>query len=232
MSIDDPAPATEPEGIAPGRAWGSPEPGEPELVVSGSDADLADALAGSRHGVLVSFTPSPESDIARAVGLQAGAPRQGLALPMDVLELADGKLCVNAIVVGTPPDELTWRHRAVPVTLRLEGRVSGMALRDATSVVVANGQWIHGLDFVPRGHPGDGRAEVHIYRILRQDRKGMRRRLPTGTHLPHPGIVTRTAVEIDLGLSRAVPIEIDGRAAPPATTLRAVVIPARYRLLV
>jgi hypothetical protein len=200
--------------------------------VRGGDADLAHALAGSTAGALVAFSPSPDSDVARAVGLQAGAPPQGLALPMDVLELEDGTLCVNALVLGKAPDHVRWRDRSFGVKLRLEGRVSGMDIADATGVVVATGQWIRGFDMVPRGHPGDGKAEIHIYRIRRADRKAMRLRLPTGTHLPHPGIVCRTAVQLAIDTGRSVPVEIDGRPVAATTTLRATVIPARYRLLI
>jgi hypothetical protein len=233
VSTNDPAPNVGAEtGISPGQAWGVPEQAEPELVVRGDDADLARALAGSQPGVLVSFSPSPESDLARAVGLQAGAPRQGLALPMDVLELEDGTLCVNALVLGKAPDRVRWRDRSFGVKLRLEGRVSGLDIPDATGVVVATGQWIRGLDVVPRGHPGDGKVEIHIYRIRRADRKAMRLRLPAGTHLPHPGIVCRTAVQLDLTFARSVHAEIDGRPTASLTTLRAVLLPARYRLLI
>ena len=76
-------------------------------MVEGDDADLAAALAGSPSGVLVSFTPAPGSDVARAVGIRAGAPHRGLALPMDALELDDGTLAVNAVVLGVAPDRLT-----------------------------------------------------------------------------------------------------------------------------
>ena len=83
-------------------------------------------------------------------------------------------------------------------------------------MVVATGQWLRGLDLVPRGHPGDGKAEVQVYRLRRPERRAMRRRLATGTHVPHPRIVTRTAVEIEIRAHRALPVEIDGREASRA----------------
>jgi hypothetical protein len=215
-----------------GEAWGVPEDGQPDLEVWGDDADLAKAVAGSAPGVLVSFAPSPESDLARAVGLRAGAPPQGLALPMDALELGDGSLAVNAVVLGPPPDRLNARDRAGKITLHFDGHGLGLAVKGATTVVVATGQWLRGFDLVPRGHPGDGRAEVQAYWLRRPERRHMRNRLLTGTHIPHPRIVTRTAAEIDVRTERAVQLEIDGVARPRVTTLRATLVPARYRLLI
>ena len=60
-----------------------------------------------------------------------------------------------------------------------------------TTVVIATGQFRHGLDLVPRGHPGDGRAEVQIYAVPGRERRELRVRLATGTHVPHPKITQR-----------------------------------------
>jgi YegS C-terminal NAD kinase beta sandwich-like domain len=217
-------------GIARGVPWGTPEDAAPDLTIEGDDADLALALRGAPPGVLVAFVPSPESDLARAVGLTAGIAPRGMALPMDALELADGSLAVNCMVLGSPPDRLTALRRSTELVVRLDGREQ--TIEDATTLVVATGQWLRGLDLVPRGHPGDGRAEVQVYRLRRAQRRPMRARLLTGTHLPHPRIVARNAVAIDVRATRPLPFEIDGRAAGRVTTVRAVLVPTRYRLLV
>ncbi|MDQ1533073.1 MAG: hypothetical protein QOF28_834, partial [Actinomycetota bacterium] len=175
------------------------------------------------------------SDIARAVGLRSGAPHQGLALPMDALELGEGTLAVNAVVLGPAPDRLRAFDPTGAITLALDGLAAtdgrGQTMR-GTTVVVATGQWLRGVDLVPRGHPGDGRAEVQVYRLRRSERRAMRRRLPTGAHLPHPRITTRTAVEIDVRTGRPLRLEVDGRLVDRVATLRAIVAPARYRLLI
>ncbi len=216
--------------IRKGEPWGEPTAAPAELTVSGGDDDLARALRGTDPGVLVAFEPSADSDLARAVGLTAGSPRQGLALAMDALELADGTLAVNAVVLGAPPDRLTAARRSVGIVLRLDGRTE--TLDAATTVVAATGQWLRGVDLVPRGHPGDGRAEVQAYRLPRSQRRAMRSRLPTGSHLPHPGIVTRGAVKIEVDAARNLPLEVDGQIRPATATLRCTLVPARYRLLI
>jgi hypothetical protein len=220
-------------GIHKGEEWGAPEPGPPDLVVTGGDADLAHALIGSRPGVLVAFKPSPESDLARAIGITADTPRRGFALPMDVIDLGDGTIAVNAVIAGPPPDQLTWRHPSGEMKMRLEGRDIGLSTKGATTVVIANGQFLRGHNVVPRGHPGDGKLDIHLYRIGRRERAGMRIRLPTGAHMPHQSIVTRTAVEFEVTSKRELTLEIDGRTMPQKVTrLHAKVLPARYRLLI
>ena len=57
----------------------------------------------------------------------------------------------------------------------------------ATTVVVATGQFLRGLDLVPRGHPGDGKAEVQVYALRRAGAAARcAARLATGAHVPAP----------------------------------------------
>jgi hypothetical protein len=206
--------------------------GEPDLRVEGDDADLAAAIRTTVPGALVRFVPAAGSDLARALGLRADAEPRGLALPLDALELADGTIAVNAVVLGTPPDRLTALRRAAPVELGLDDRDADAPLSRATTVVVATGQWLRALDLVPRGHPGDGRAEVQVYGLRPGERRAMRRRLPAGTHLPHPRIVTRTVRTVTVRTTRPWPLELDGRSRGTIDELRVTLVPARYRLLV
>ncbi len=216
--------------VVPGRPWGSPADGPPDAVVEGDDAALAAAVRAGRPGMLVQFEPADDSDLAHTLGLRAGMARRGVALPMDVLELADERIATNVVVLGHAPDHLRATDRSTRVTLQTDRRVE--AFDAVTTVVLATGQWLRNTNLVPRGHPGDGRAEVHVYRLARRERRPMRVRLPTGVHLPHPRIVTRTAVEIDVRAARPLPLEIDGRPAEATTTVRCRLLPARYRLLV
>jgi hypothetical protein len=219
-------------GIAPGEEWGAPTAAPPDLTVEGDDADLASAVRDAHVGALVRFVPSATSDLARAIGLRAGAVPRGIALPVDVLELGDGTLAVNALVLGIAPDRLTVFGRARPIEIALDGRDTDPATSPATTLVVATGQWLRGHDLVPRGHPGDGRAEVQAYRLRAGERRAMRSRLPAGTHLPHPRIVTRTARRVAVHTSRPWRLEVDGRAHGTVRELQITLVPARYKLLV
>ncbi len=207
--------------IRPGEPWGEPAAGDPDLEVHGGDADLAAAVAAA-PGARIRFEPDATSDIARAVGLVAGAPPRGVELAMDVLRLDTGEVAVNMIVVGRAPEALRPWHR--PHDLGVEG---GPAL----SVVIAVGQYHHGVDLVPRGHPGDGRAEVHTYRVPPGQRGALRARLPTGTHLPHPAITTASVRRVRLAAGRPVPVEVDGVAVGRRQTLDVQVEAGAYRLV-
>ena len=64
----------------------------------------------------------------------------------------------------------------VEVAVTADGRPVGAGR--ATTVAVMNGQFLGDDDVAPRGHPGDGRAEVVVLAVPPKDRKAMRERLP------------------------------------------------------
>jgi diacylglycerol kinase family enzyme len=215
--------------IRPGEAWGEPVTGAPDLEVSGDDADLARIL-DTHQGALVRFRASPDSDFARALGLSATGEPTGLAATVDALTVQPGGHAINAVVLGAPPS----RVRATTPTARLRVRVNGRDLTAgrATTVVIANGQFLDGLDVVPRGHPGDGRVEVQVYALRRGERRGMRARLPQGVHLPHPRITTATGREVEIHVeSGRLPLTVDGIARGDVADLSVKVIPGALRLV-
>lgn len=215
--------------IRPGEEWGSPTESPPDLDVSGSDAALAQAVAGA-PGALIRFHPDVASDLARAVGSGPGEP-VGTALPLDALELGDTTLACNMCVFGTPPDRLRRSSPSLELEIELDDRpwFNGRA----TTVVIAIGQFLRGLDVVPRGHPGDGKAEIQVYELAKRERRQMRARLVTGTHVPHPRIRQRTARKIGLRASPVAPSEVDGVTGLELTGVTTIhVLPRAYRLLI
>ena len=216
--------------IRPGESWGGPTSSPPDLEVYGGDADLAAAVA-RRPDLLVRFRPDASSDLARAIGLATdSAVAAGVELPLDLLRVDDGPVAVNMIVIGTPPDALGPLARRFGVNVRVDSRP--LFHGPCTTVVVAIGQFRRGLDIVPRGHPGDGRAEAQIYAVPARQRRPLRARLATGTHVPHPKITQRTAGRVTVSIDRRVRIEVDGRPAPATDLLDVAVVPNAYRLLV
>jgi YegS C-terminal NAD kinase beta sandwich-like domain len=222
-----------------GEPWGRAASGPPDLEVAGDDAALA-AAATRRRGALVRFRPSPRSDLALALGLpSAGVGSTEVAVDVLAVEANTGAVdaagvnvvnAVNAVVLGPAPDRLRWGARAAPLSVTVDGRrwFSGRA----TTVVVANGQFLRGADVVPRGHPGDGWAEVQVYALTRRERRPMRRRLATGTHVPHPrvhgGRARRVEVEVP---GRGLPLEVDDRPQGRTDRLVATLVPGAIRLL-
>ncbi|MBV8949349.1 MAG: hypothetical protein JOZ99_00620, partial [Actinobacteria bacterium] len=96
----------------------------------------------------------------------------------------------------------------------------------------ASGQYVHGFDAVPRGHPGDGRIEVQVYAQAPRERAGMRRRLPLGTHVPHPGIVQAVGHAIAVTSAAERTLEVDGEQRGRARTVTVEVRAGALRLLI
>jgi hypothetical protein len=216
-----------------GVPWGRPAAGPADVVVEGDDADLA-AVVGEHPGLRVSYRAAPGSDFARAVGL-TDTSISTTELPCDALSVeADTAVhtAVNMVVFGTAPDRQRWWTRARRVLVRVDGRVVHDG--DALGVVVANGQHLRGCDVVPRGHPGDGRAEVQVYALARGERRTMRTRLRDGTHVPHPRIVAfSSSRQIDVWAAEGIRrLEIDGHPHSPVTGLTVSVRPGAFLLLV
>lgn len=221
--------------MRPGQPWGTEASGPPDFEVAGGDATLATVLERGVADPLVRFAATGDSDLARAVGLVSGAAAAGMALPLDVLAVVRGEepeplVAVNSVVVGVPPDRLRAWHRPAGITVELDG--TPIDATAATTLVVMNGQYLRGLDLSPRGHPGDGAAEAQLYALPPGARRGMRRRLATGTHLPHRAITVRRAHRLVVRAARPVRLEVDGELAGRINGAEIALRPAAYRLLV
>jgi len=210
-----------------------------DVRVEGDDAALA-AMVTQHLGALVDYAPT-DGDLARALGL--GGPRRGIEVSLDAIRWsgsstapasgpstapAFGGFAVNAIVVGSAPDRQRWITRSRAVVVRVDGRP--WLERPVTGVLIANGQFLRGHDAVPRGHPGDGRLEVHAYCLPRRERSAMRRRLVSGTHVPHPGIETATGRTVTVRAPHAVALEVDGRRLERVRSLDLEIVASAFRL--
>jgi hypothetical protein len=226
--------------IEKGKPWERPASGPAAWQVEGDDAALAAAVR-DQPGARVGFRPDPTSDLARALGIHAPAfdgetshNAASLELGIDALRVTAGDrdlFAVNMVVVGTPPDRTGWFTGAPELRVEVDGRV----VHDgpATTVVVASGQYLRGQDVVPRGHPGDGRAEVQVYAVPRSQRAGLRSRLPQGVHLPHPNVTQTTGRRIDVvSAKRGVGLEIDGVPGPAAIRVTVEVLPEAFLIVV
>ncbi len=212
-----------------GEPWGRPTSRPADTTVQGSDAQLADA-ARAHPGARIRFEPDDDSDLARALGLAAAPSAPSVELPVDALLLDDGSVVVNALVLGAPPSRLGWATLGTPLTVELDGRV--VFDGRATTVVVANGEFVGGDDVVPRGHPGDGRAEVQVYALRRGERRAMRARLAAGTHVPHPRIIQATGRVVVVRAPARLPVVADGRHHGAPEELRAQLQPGALTLVV
>ncbi len=99
-------------------------------------------------------------------------------------------------------------------------------------VAVMNAQWLGSWDLGPKSHPNDGLLDCSDGDISLGDRLKARGRLATGTHVPHPGIITARTRERTFTFDRSLHVWIDGIAIGSATTLEVSLEPDALRIVI
>jgi diacylglycerol kinase family enzyme len=82
-----------------------------------------------------------------------------------------------------------------------------------------NAQWLGAWDLGPKSHPGDGLLDISDGQPPFSDRLEARRRLPLGTHLPHPDITTTRTDTWQADFARPLDIWLDGDKVTRATSV-------------
>ncbi len=166
--------------IQRGESWGSEGIAVDDLVWASSDSELAKHISAGRKDIAVLG-----GDMWRTIGSRNRRVLSGeaaMCLPIDVMQ----------VEYQTGNGAIVTKMAVANVVLRA-ANLRGGWLRGEISVV-ANAQFFRKWDVAPRGHPNDGRVELtKVSRAmgLRQ-RLSARKRLHTGTHLPHPLIETKS----------------------------------------
>ena len=191
--------------IGRGGEWGRAVAPPAHVHVAANDADVVRLLQDESAPVMVTG-----GDLARTLGTPPPAPRDTvLELPIDLLEVTTDRGAAVAcahVTVRSAWSRGGWWHGPV--------------------IAVMNAQFVGDWDVAPRGHPNDGRAEiVEANDLTLRDRIEVRRRLPHGTHLPHPGITVRSVPAATWDFSRARVVSIDGAAPFPTSSLSITVLP-------
>ena len=201
--------------IRPGQEWGSPGRLAPEAPIFSSDRSaalwlqvvLGPEIGGDQQGSGDHELGLIGGDLHRSLGapsrdeaaLRAG---QGVRYPLDVGEVRlDG---------GTP--QLFLAHLVAVARPR-----SG--LFEAETVVVMNATHMGSLDLGPRAHPGDGRLDITTGVLARRDRRQARRRMRSGTHVPHPDLAQRRVRTTRLELDPRHHVRLDGEEVGTASVL-------------
>lgn len=162
---------------------------------------------------------------ARAVVEQARRANE----PVPPLGLLGGDLCHTVGGVGdearlhsTEAVQLPVDLGAVLVDGRLHWFVAHLVARKrwwrGRLFLAMNAEHIGPWDVAPRSHPNDGVLDTFDVSMSLSDRLKARARLPTGTHLPHPGITQRrtSAMQVDV---EGLDVWLDGECIGPAKTV-------------
>ena len=193
--------------IRKGEAWGEPVERPSDLPLVTTDAGIS-----RRYAI----------DPARPVGLSGGDLFGSLGCP--------------------PPRDAAQR---LPIDL-LEVTLDGVPTFAAAHVVLRRGWWrgpvtavmnvdrIGEWNVAPRAHPNDGRFDVVTVAptMSVRDRWQARKRLPSGTHLPHPEIEVRTATDREFAFGRPVHVWVDGVRVADATSVTATIRPDAFAVVV
>lgn len=181
--------------IKKGSAYGEPDAElGPNGVLCADDAAASAAVAAARRENRPVPTLGLQSgDLARTLG---GSGSLDVAYPVDLGQvLVDGRL------------HLFVAHCVVRT--RFWGKV----------IAVGNAQWLDGWNVWPKGHPNDGRLDVLEADLPVGQRWQANKLLPTGAHIPHPGIKTTKTSSLTFELPRPMPVRCDGVVVARGRTL-------------
>lgn len=200
--------------IEKGKPWGAAAPLPDDGVVVRSDAEARVVLEEARH----QGRPYP------SIGLLGGDLCRTLGGTGDALRLRSADARTFHIDLG----ELTVDGRRHLFVAHLV--VTTMTWRRAT--VIMNAQWIGAWNVGHRAHPNDGLLDVYQADLRLSDLVKVRRRLPSGSFLPHPRIAYRRARETDLDLGAARAIRLDGQLVGGGRRLSVRLVPDALRVVV
>jgi len=179
--------------VRKGELWGESGGLGPDGVVVDDDAQVREVVEAARR----SSQPIPPvgllgGDLCRTLGGRGDRERLGssaaFAAPVDVGSvLVDGRQ--HWFVAHLVARRSWWRGRVV---------------------AVMNAQWLGHWDVAPRSHPGDGRFDVIDGDLSLRDRISARKRLLTGTHVPHRDLQVSQAAAGQLHFERPLNVWLDG----------------------
>ena len=201
--------------IEKGRAWGAHAPLPADGVVVRGDSEAREIVTEARRaGNPVPVVGLLGGDMCRTVGGRGDQARlrtaDAMTLPLDVGSvLIDGRM--HWFTAHLVARRGWWRGRVV---------------------AVMNAQWIGSWDVAPRAHPNDGLLDVLDGDLGLDDRIKARRRLFTGTHVPHPDISQRRVSAIEIDLQKPTPIWLDGEQVAAGRHLSVRVEPDAYACVV
>lgn len=194
--------------IRKGESWGSEVARPAALRVAHTDAELASWIAADPGG---EYTVD-DGDLHRTVGAPGSPGATMHRLPIDVLAVAADRR-EHVAVAHVVLRRRWWRGRVV---------------------FVCNVGHVGTWNVAPRAHPNDGRFDVvEIASSMRlRERWEARRRLPTGTHVPHPAISMRTAHEWSWSDPDGARVWVDGVDAGSATAVTVRLLPDAAAILI
>jgi len=214
--------------IRKGAEWGTLRVPAADTVVVRSDAELRALLvAARRDGSVPGVIALLGGDLMRTVGGSGDATRLRTGepiphLPVDLVEVvADGdrtSIFAAHLLARQPLSRGAWWRGGI------------VAAMNAQFLTRRGETW----DVAPRAHPNDGKVDLvtAAATLSVQQRWLARKRVPLGTHVPHPDITTRQQSTARIELSRSMPLWLDGVRWGEATVVELTVVPDAFEVCV
>ena len=100
------------------------------------------------------------------------------------------------------------------------------------TVAVMNAAFVGHWNVAPRAHPGDGKLDVVEANLSFSDRLKARRRLASGTHVPHPQIAEYRSTGKLVEFESELGVWVDGAYAGKASALTVSIVADGVRVVV
>ena len=204
-----------------GIDWGVAGHIPPDARIAGSDAAAGEIVAEARRANrAVPPVVLTGGDLARTLGVVAARRAPSLV----------------AAPPGVPGTRMAVDVGAALVDGRLHWFVAHLVARRSwwrgRLLVAANASFIGRWNAAPRSHPGDGRLDVFDASPPLRVRLAARRRLPSGTHVPHPQITQRRTATAQYDFDPTLDVYLDGRGLGRVRTLSLRVEPSALEVWV
>ena len=201
--------------IKKGEAWGAPAPLPADGAIVRSDAEARAVVTEARlAGIPIPTLGLLGGDLCRTLGGRGDERRlrsdDAMTFPCD-LGVAELDGARHWFVAHAVARRSWWRGR---------------------TVAAMNAQWLEAWDLGPRSHPNDGLLDITDGTLPVGDRLKARRRLPTGTHLPHPALTVSRTATADLDLDPSLDIWLDGEKITRCRRLVLSIEPDALRVVV
>lgn len=188
--------------IRKGDPWGEPVRCPPDVKVVPTDRALRDWVEWHRRrGDPIGDVGVAGGDLAKTCGGTGAAHPSAARVSVDVMRVT--------LDEGPP----SWGVAHV---------IARRSWLTGELAIVMNAEYLGPYDVAPRSHPNDGKLDV-----LRVDpgmgwrhRLQARQRARFGSHLPHPHLVSRSVVDVDLQFQKVMVVWIDGVRCGTASRLR------------
>ncbi len=193
--------------IRKGESWGSEGLVAGDIPIARDDAHLAvvvqDGLQQNKPGSAPFVARVASGDLLATVG--GSPPLPSRPAPGEKVEAQLLPMDLGFVRMDDGPER--------PFVAHVLAHARGWK---GQCMVVMNSAWYGDWYLGPRAHPNDGLLDMTVGELSLRDRMKAKKRVKSGTHLPHPNLEVRRVATLERTLKRPTRVHIDGVLAGQA----------------